>query len=187
MDTQTRVYAKQKRTRRFKQFMERLIMWAFAMIGALVILNWAMDVFKEGYQFYTKPIVIENSIGAVVKAGAHVESEAAFSVNSEREQEETQAPLPLDIDEVIDRIGLIESNNGQTGHAKTCAEKGLSNNYGYNLPTCFASDKEAREAVEWQLKKYADEGYDLEKSLRIYNTGNPEGDTDYVAKFNSLI
>jgi len=178
------IVKKRKKTRKFKQNIERFLMWVFMLIGMLVVLGWSMNVFREAGNYLLEPkkLTIE-SVDVVGTPVAHAEPVEAHSVKPEREQEETQAPLPLEIDEVIDRIGWIESNNGQVGHAKTCKEKGLSNNYGYNLPTCFKTDQEAREAVEWQLKKYASEGLDLQTSLCRYNTGEIKSECDYLNKF----
>ena len=174
------VHKKKRFFNKLKQNIERFLIYVFALIGMLATLNFAINTFREaGEWYFNKPV------GIVAPAVVHAESVGSSSVNSEDRGEAT--PLSPPLDEIIDRIGFIESNNGQTGHAKTCKEKGLSNNYGYNLPTCFQTDEEAREAVKWQLKKYAEEGLDLNTSLCRYNTGERQADCDYAKKFNSII
>jgi hypothetical protein len=180
------VHKKKRFFNKLKQNVERFLIYVFALIGMLATLQFAINAFREAGEWYFHERL---SVGEVVEAQAETaplaESVGSSSVNSE-DREEATPPLPLEIDEVIDRIGFIESNNGKTGLAKTCADKGMSNNYGYNPPTCFKSDQEAREAVKWQLKKYADQGLDLNNSLCRYNTGERQADCDYAKKFNSI-
>ena len=120
----------------------------------------------------------------LVSAGVSAEAEESSLVNTEREVESTQSPLPLE--EILDRIYQLESSSGVND---TCHPNG-HNGYGFgqhktsNL--CFGSDKEARNAVKvWFQKKL--QTYTLEESLRIYHCGSLACGEDYVAKFNSII
>ena len=150
------------------------------MIGMLAVLNWSIEVFKEAGEFYlTQKISIESD-DAVVKADAIAES-------VKQEVEETPSPTPLD--EVMDKIAILESGNGKN-QPTYCTSRGLTNKYGYGVYgdkiTCFETDEEARATISLWFKNKVDSGLALEECLCLWNTGSATNSCDYLEKFKNI-
>lgn len=97
-------------------------------------------------------------------------------------QDSTGSEKPrLSSSQIVERIRQIESNNGQAGLAVTCKSRGMSNEYGYNPPNCYASHEQLTTIVEeWFDRKL--KTMSLEEALELYS-----GDSQtYVAKFYQL-
>ena len=186
MDIQTRVVKKKKWFNKLKQNTERFLIYIFALIGMLATLNFAINTFREAGEWYFHERI---SSGVMVSAVTHAEPIEVHSVKSEREQEETQAPLLLEIDEIIDRIAILESSNGKN-QPKYCTDRGLINKWGYGIYgdkiLCFKSEEEGRKEISRWFKEKSKNGYSISQMLCGYNTGNFSEDCEYLQAFNSL-
>ncbi len=165
-----------------KQFVNSRFFLGLVCLAIGISWTYSWFQFQSLWQAYEETLRYLESSGVLVSAGAFATTGEASLVNTEREV----LPPPLSLDEILDRISFLESNNGQTGLALTCKNKGLSNNYGYNPPTCFKNDGEAREAVKWQIEKWTTQGLSLEEMLFLYRSGTDTENQKYLSDFNKL-
>lgn len=166
----------------FQYNLTRFLIWVFAMIGALVVLNWSIEIFKTAGSFYfsEKAVLIEG-VGAMVKTQDLTESLDHPRVEGEIHSLPSAPGIITDV--VLDKIYQLESSQGKYD---ACRTLGLYNGYGYNPGQCFKSENEAREKVKWQLEKYFEWGMNLSTALCYYNTGLIIETCDYLSKFNSI-
>jgi len=122
---------------------------------------------ETGYA-YSEVILNKSDKDSLVTTGELPDSgqlESQDSLGSEK-------PRPSS-SQIVQRIRQIESGNGTAGLAVTCKAKGLSNEYGYNPPTCYASHEQLTTIVEeWFDRKL--KTMTLEEALRLYS-GNSYG------------
>jgi len=79
------------------------------------------------------------------------------------------SPFP-DVVSIVARTRQLESSNGTKGLAATCKAKGLSNDYGYNIPNCYPKGEDTRLVTEWFQKRFS-EGLSLSEAGCLYTTG----------------
>lgn len=93
----------------------------------------------------------------------------------------------LSLDQIADRIAVLETSNGKNDKCKR--ERLGYNSYGYgqqiNKYTCFDTDERARNIVKkWFAEKL--QVMTLEIALCHYNIGDKVNNCEYVKDFKSL-
>jgi hypothetical protein len=86
---------------------------------------------------------------------------------------------------LVDYVHYKESGRGtaKVGLNATCAKRGLSNEYGYNPPVCYASNEVVKSLVVDFIKSHIADGFTEKETLCIYNTGmSRNGVCDYVSE-----
>jgi hypothetical protein len=75
------------------------------------------------------------------------------------------------IKEIADKIHLMESTNGtaKVGLHVTCKNRGLSNEYGYNPPTCYKDYATVRKIVEDWIQSHREQGMSDAELLNHYS------------------
>jgi hypothetical protein len=75
------------------------------------------------------------------------------------------------IKELADKIHFMESTNGtaKVGLHITCKNRGLSNEYGYNPPTCYKDYNTVRKIVEDWIQSHREQGMSDAELLNHYS------------------
>lgn len=182
------VHKKKRFFNKLKQNTERFLIFAFMVIGLIATLNFAINVGREWGEWYFHERIIGGVVEAQAKTVPFDNPDEALSVNSEREEYSSASPLPLEIDEVIHRIAILESSDGKN-QPKYCTDRNLINKWGYgiygNRILCFKSDEEGRREISRWFQECTKK-YVLENCICRYNTGTPSLDCGYLQKFNSI-
>lgn len=156
-----------------------------AHIFSLMVLSSAITYFGlQDYHFYremaserlTDPIVLE------VEAHEPVIKEATPAA-------EPVVDKVVDLNEVVDKVAMLESSGGKYGLAKTCRDKGQYNDWGYLIEPgwCFDDYEEGRETIKkWFIKHMVKERMSLEESLCHYNIGTVTNSCEYASNYEAL-
>ena len=90
----------------------------------------------------------------------------------EEKQEEPKNTIES-AEQLADYIHFKESTRGTApnGLHKTCQAKGLSNEYGYNPPKCYASNEQVRNIVIDWIERHRAEGLTDDELLKHYSKG----------------
>jgi len=159
------------------------------MVCLVIGTSWTFSYFQfqNLWQAYEEAVRYLELRGVLVSAGSLAEAEEASLVNTEREVESTLSPLSLE--EVLDRIKILESSGGKN-NAPACEAIGKINYYGYGVNKtqvfCYDNEEANRRAVrDWFLRKEG-QGLSLEEMLELYRGGNEEENKKYLANFNQI-
>ena len=91
-----KIYKKRLRRGKIKQFVERLLIWVFAFIGALFVLSWSIDVFVEAGKFYfeEKRISIVNQPVSNVAVAEETPTDAPVLIEEVESESQAVSSLP---------------------------------------------------------------------------------------------
>lgn len=163
-----KTYNKKTRLNKAKQFLEKLLVDIFVIIGALSILNFACNVTKEAGEFYFSTKTVRISIVEPVKASSPVSSD--FIPQDKRE---VNPSLP--VQNMMEIIWTNESSKGKNNYSK-CETLGKINGIGYGIWgdnwMCFDSHTEEMKTLEKWITEHKEQGMNDTELLCHYSGGN---------------
>jgi len=169
------VYLKVKRAQ-FAIFYEKTRKEALKLAFAVVVTEAVMvGVFhlavKYGIYEYFQPKTVT------------IEVARAAEIKTEEVKEEVK-PAEKTNKELVATIHKNESANGtaKSGLHLTCKAKGMSNEYGYNPPTCYKDNATVEKLVDAWITDHKAQGMTDNQLLCHYATGTASNDCSYLKK-----
>jgi len=130
----------------------------------------------------TATIILYSIAQAATTKTITIKNPTPEPVVEEPEPEPDPVPERTFVDEVVDKVYILESSAGKND---ACYNVGKFNGYGYAPGTCYNSHEEVEAIVkDWFERKL--EKMSLAQALCYYNSGTASNDCHYYAKFKNL-